>query len=201
MDAFAHKCNQINAMLWISVNWDGWNLGEQQQNIAFGANLTKLAITSKEGVEVFQRVLSTFADSQVVVSTGDLQARIDQWIKLESLRNTTFLNKVDPSSLRSRQNKHTAYVAPSNEIEQTITEIWQNLFGIEQLSIYDDFFEIGGHSLLAIQLVSRLRTTFSVNLPLSSLFEATTVAKLAELIEERLIEEIEELTEEEVRAL
>ncbi|WP_407884225.1 SDR family NAD(P)-dependent oxidoreductase [Scytonema sp. NUACC26] len=201
MDAFAYKCNQINAMPWISVNWDGWKF-EEEQNIAFETTLAKLAITSNEGVEVFQHVLSTYAAaSQIVISTGNLQARIDQWIKLESLQNTKSSKKVDSSSLHLRPNRHNAYVAPSNEIEQTITDIWQELFGIEQIGIYDDFFEIGGHSLLATQFISQLRTTFCVELPLSSLFETTTIAKLAELIEEMLIEKLEELPEEEVRLL
>ncbi|MDF5732853.1 MAG: SDR family oxidoreductase, partial [Rhizonema sp. PD38] len=201
MDAFAYKCNQINAMPWISMNWDGWKF-EEEQKVAFETGLAKLAITSTEGVEVFQYVLSTHAAaSQIVISTGNLQARIDQWIKLESIQNTKFPKKVDSSSLHLRPNRHNAYVAPSNEIEQTITDIWQELFGIEQIGIYDDFFEIGGHSLLATQLISQLRTTFCVELPLSSLFETTTIAKLAELIEEILIEKIEELPEEEVRLL
>ncbi|NMG07611.1 type I polyketide synthase [Brasilonema sp. UFV-L1] len=93
------------------------------------------------------------------------------------------------------------YVAPRNELEQTIANIWQQLLGIEQVGIHDNFITLGGHSLLATQLIHRMHKTFQVELPFSSFFEATTIAKLAELIEEMIIEKIEELPEEEVGLL
>ena len=76
-----------------------------------------------------------------------------------------------------------AFVAPRNKLEQGIAEMWQTLLGIEPIGIHDNFFELGGHSLLAIQVISRLRQTFQVELPVHSVFEAPTVAKLAEHLE------------------
>lgn len=89
-----------------------------------------------------------------------------------------------------------AYVAPEHEIEHSLVAIWGELLGIEQIGIYDNFFDLGGHSIIATQLVSRLREMFPVELPLSCLFEAPTVADLARLIEELLLEKIESLSEE-----
>jgi len=79
--------------------------------------------------------------------------------------------------------------------------IWQELLGIEQVGIDDTFFDLGGHSLLGTQLVSRLRETFLVELPLDRFFETPTIAELAKGIEELLVEKIEELPEEEVQKL
>jgi len=79
--------------------------------------------------------------------------------------------------------------------------IWQELLGIEQVGIDDTFFDLGGHSLLGTQLVSRLRETFLVELPLDRFFETPTIAELAKVIEELLVEKIEELPEEEVQKL
>lgn len=71
-------------------------------------------------------------------------------------------------------------VAPRNAIEETIAAIWSGLLGVEQIGIYENFFERGGHSLLAAQTAARLRDVFQIDLPLRLLFEAPTVASLAE---------------------
>ncbi|GET38795.1 non-ribosomal peptide synthetase/type I polyketide synthase [Microseira wollei] len=93
--------------------------------------------------------------------------------------------KKDFSSLHStRPNLPNPYVAPRNQIERTITEIWQKFFGIEQVGIYDDFFELGGDSLLAVHLISKLCETLKIELSSHSLISSSTIASLAELIEQ-----------------
>jgi acyl carrier protein len=67
-------------------------------------------------------------------------------------------------------------------MESKITEIWQELLGIEQVGIEDNFFDLGGHSLLATQLFSRLRGEFQVEIPVRKLFEMNTVTRQADLI-------------------
>ena len=75
------------------------------------------------------------------------------------------------------------YVAPRTPLEETIAAIWAQVLKIEQVSAHDNFFELGGHSLLATQVVARLRDKLQVELPLSSIFEAPTVAELAERLD------------------
>jgi amino acid adenylation domain-containing protein len=75
------------------------------------------------------------------------------------------------------------YVAPRNEIEQQIADIWAQVLNLEQIGIHDNFFDLGGYSLLAIQVIARLRKTFQVEILLSSLFELQTVAALANRVE------------------
>jgi len=182
MDALAHKYKQIRYGPWISVNWDGWRF-EEEWHAASGTTVAELSITPEEGVKTFQLLLFLGGAPQIIVSTGDLQTRIDQWVKLESLRGAELSQKTDPTARHPRPNLQTAYVAPRNELERTIVAMWQQVLGIEQVGIYDDFFGLGGHSLLATQLISRLRDTFQVELPLRDLFETPTVANLAESIE------------------
>ena len=90
----------------------------------------------------------------------------------------------DPEALYPRPALDTAYVAPRNEVEQAIAEIWQTLLGVAHLGVYDNFFELGGHSLLATQVLARVSDAFRVNIPLRRLFEKPTVAGLASVIEE-----------------
>ncbi|HFB67606.1 MAG TPA: amino acid adenylation domain-containing protein, partial [Calditrichae bacterium] len=75
------------------------------------------------------------------------------------------------------------FVAPRNELEEKIAEVWKEVLDVEQVSVTDNFFLIGGHSLLATQLVSRLREVLDVEVPLRKVFENPTVAGLAEFVE------------------
>lgn len=93
------------------------------------------------------------------------------------------------------------FVAPRDPVEDALARIWGEVLGIEQVSVCDNFFALGGDSLLATQLVSRVRAAFGVELPLGTIFREPTVADQALVIEDMLLKEIEELTEEEARRL
>ncbi|MEM8543562.1 MAG: phosphopantetheine-binding protein, partial [Cyanobacteria bacterium P01_H01_bin.119] len=93
------------------------------------------------------------------------------------------------------------YVAPRNPTEEAIAAIWTEVLGIETIGVHDDFFALGGHSLLATQILSRLRETFEIELPLRQLFEAHTIAAIAEVVETALLAEIEAMSDEQAQAL
>ncbi|HSF40847.1 MAG TPA: amino acid adenylation domain-containing protein, partial [Thermoanaerobaculia bacterium] len=85
--------------------------------------------------------------------------------------------------LHARPRLQTAFVAPRDEPEREIAAVWQELLGVDPVGVDDDFFALGGHSLLGVQLLSRVRQSFGVDLPLDTLFEAPTVASLARRVE------------------
>ncbi|MBG1267392.1 non-ribosomal peptide synthetase/type I polyketide synthase [Nostoc sp. WHI] len=87
-----------------------------------------------------------------------------------------------PAPEISRAGLEASFIAPRNPIEEILAQIWVDVLGVKQVGIHDNFFELGGHSLIATQLISRIRTALKVELPLRSLFEASTVADLAERI-------------------
>lgn len=77
-----------------------------------------------------------------------------------------------------------SFVAPRTATEKTLATIWQEVLGLEQVGIYDNFFDRGGHSLLATQIISRACDTFNVDLPLHRLFELASIADLSQAIEQ-----------------
>lgn len=184
MDAFVHQHNQTSVVPWVSVNWDGWQVMEvTKQSKSVSSSLAELAILPEEGINVFQRILSTNALHRIVVSTANLQDRINQWVNLKFLQQSDKYKTTEPSSFHSRPKLATSYIAPRNQTEQTIAQIWQQILGIEQIGIQDDFFELGGDSLIAVQVISKLRETLEIELPLETLLNYGTIAKLFELIQ------------------
>jgi acyl transferase domain-containing protein/acyl carrier protein len=200
-DTFTQRHNQTNSLSWTMINWDRLQLNATPEQKTLGqASGVELAITETETIEVFKRIFCLGEGTQVVVSTIDIKARCDRTFHLEL--NSKFSSQVDSSSRYSRPNLSNSYIAPTNELEKQIAEIWQEVLGVTQVGIYDNFYELGGDSLIATQLVSRLRAKFPIELPLRDfLMEAMIPAKQAELIEQLLLEKIEELSEEEVEVL
>ncbi|MCG1042450.1 amino acid adenylation domain-containing protein [Mycetohabitans sp. B8] len=83
---------------------------------------------------------------------------------------------------------HQAYEAPQGELETTLAQIWSKLLGVEQVGRHDSFFALGGHSLLAVQLVLLVQKSFNVEISVRILFEAPSVAKLAERLESNALD-------------
>jgi amino acid adenylation domain-containing protein len=77
-----------------------------------------------------------------------------------------------------------AFVAPRTRTEQSLADVWSDLLGLPQVGINDNFFDLGGHSLLTTQLISRVRELFQVELPLREVFQQPTIAQLAIAIEQ-----------------
>ncbi|MEW9701481.1 amino acid adenylation domain-containing protein [Paenibacillus sp. SI8] len=104
-----------------------------------------------------------------------------------------------PEPNRSRREGDLAYVAPRTPIEETLVGIWNEVLDLEQIGVYDNFFEFGGHSLLLIQVTSRIAEAFDVELPLKTMFDNPTIELLSVSIENKILAEIREMDEVEVQ--
>jgi amino acid adenylation domain-containing protein len=108
------------------------------------------------------------------------------FVQLETLPLTPN-GKIDrralPAPELSRRELEEDYVAPRTPVEEMLAGIWSRVLSLDQISVFDNFFVIGGHSLLAAQVNSRLRDAFQIELPLRNLFEFPTIASLAERVE------------------
>ena len=111
------------------------------------------------------------------------------FVILESLPLTPN-GKVDrqalPNPAQARLPAQCQFVPPRGPIEEALAEIWTELLGGEPVGAHDNFFERGGHSLLAVQLLARLRQMFTVDAPLRDFLEDATVSRLGSIVERAL---------------
>lgn len=142
----------------------------------------KLGILPEEGKDVFSRILGS-SFPHVVVSTQDFLHRMELSKKAAPSASVEKTVKTfSPKPTYARPNLSSIYVVPGNPEEQTIAEIWQQVLGIEKVGIHDNFFDLGGHSLLVAKVIAQLRSAFSVEFPMGSLFERPTVHLLSKVI-------------------
>jgi amino acid adenylation domain-containing protein len=83
------------------------------------------------------------------------------------------------------------YVPPRNDTEFRLVELWKDLLDLEQVSVFDDFFALGGNSLIASRLIVKIHEIFEIELPFARLFEASNIAKLSEIVIEEVLADIE----------
>nr|WP_256862432.1 phosphopantetheine-binding protein [Microbispora sp. GKU 823] len=122
------------------------------------------------------------------------------WARLDRLPLTPS-GKVDRAALPAPQAHREAYVAPGTDAEELVAEVFGEVLGVEKAGVHDDFFALGGHSLLAVRIVARLRGTTGLELPIRTLFTHPTVGGLARAVEELLIAELDQMSDEEAERL
>src|SRR5262249_24431180 len=157
------RLNRRSAAHWVSVNWDGWLIGEIAAAAATAeeGSLLSLAMTMEEGLLATERILARPDLGQVAVSTGDLDLRIDRWVRLTTPAGRAAATDSGAEAAagtpgHGRPNLSNAYEAPRNELDEQIAAIWQELLGVGQVGVHDNFFELGGDSLLAVHLSAKL---------------------------------------------
>jgi acyl carrier protein len=97
--------------------------------------------------------------------------------------------------------KDETFTSPRTPLEKRLAKMLSALLNVEQVSLYDNFFMLGGHSLLGTQLIAQLRNTFGVELALRTLFDAPTIEQLSLEIERLAVARVESMSEEEVKRL
>ncbi|MBW4434627.1 MAG: FkbM family methyltransferase [Pelatocladus maniniholoensis HA4357-MV3] len=123
----------------------------------------------------------------------------------ESSSDRLFLKEQDFSEVtqheRLRLNLQNSYVAPRNNIERKIVEIWQQIFNLKQIGVYDNFFNLGGHSLIAIQMINKIRQNLKLEISLGTIFTNLNVADLATFVAKELLIENNTSQQEDLEAL
>jgi len=143
--------------------------------LAFRHSL-KQGILPEEGTKALDTVLASAAQSEVIVSSMDLDALRQQ---------ATMVVKEEKSgdaSKFARPNLESEYVEAKDDIERTLVGFWEELLGVNQVGVRDSFFDLGGHSLIAVRLFAKIKKMWHVEYPISVLFEAPTIEQCANLI-------------------
>jgi NAD(P)-dependent dehydrogenase (short-subunit alcohol dehydrogenase family)/acyl carrier protein len=180
MDAFVRLQNQYSATRWLSVNWDGWQTDSQvNRYVSNKANENQVAssqtvfsMTAKQGVKAFEHALAIEDVDVLVHSTGDLDARLAQWVKLSTLKNST--SKTYPRPALS-----TPMVGPQSKLDKVLCIIIQQRLGVDEIGIHDDFFELNTDSFMIVQLINMIKQQVAQDISVITLYKYPTVAKLS----------------------
>ena len=180
----------------VKIRGNRIELGEIEKVLRQHPAIQDAVVLAREGVpgDMYLAAYVVFHEKQTA-TIGDLQSHVlkhlpnymlpSAFVFLEALPLTSN-GKVDRRALpvpnRERPELQPAFMEARTPLEETIATIWSQVLEIEQVGIHDNFLALGGHSLLAMQITARLQTTLHTEVPLRSLFEAPTVAQLAEVI-------------------
>ena len=154
-----------------------------------GSTSASEAITPEEGARALRYLLASDLGPQVLVSplpVAVLRERTRQLTTDTVTEQTAAEVGAGAESVTSAapaEAETDGYVPPRTELEAQLAEVWQNVLGVERVGAEDDFFSLGGNSLVAVQLIAQVRSAVRVKLPMRSLFEAPTVAGMAAQVE------------------
>jgi len=185
LDGFVTARRQNGSLPWISLNWEGWRLGDtpRPETAGPGSIVAGFAIQPEEGMAALRAVLGSRGHAQILLSTGDLQARLDR--RQHPPADPAPPTPAAPGSVLTPAKRRVGlppHVAARDSVEQGLIGIWQELLGVTDIGVNDDFWALGGHSLLATQVIAHVRKVFQVALSMKTIFEEPTVAGLATTI-------------------
>lgn len=169
MDHFA----QASSTNWTSVNFDGLNLNEGKGE----------GINAEELIDIFDRILSLINLPQVAISVADLNKRLDKWI----YRKTAVRIDEKPFTYRLANKTEPVLIVenePDTSPQQALLTLWQGFFGSAEIDVDDNFFAVGGDSLKALQIISRIHEEFNIELSIEQLFANPTIRELVSLLDD-----------------
>ena len=160
--------------------------------------LGEIGYSSKNGSTDKNLVAYYIADTNI--SNADLRDHLKHYLpdymipnhfkRVESFPLTSN-GKVDRKALQNlafiSKEENTDYVVPETEFEKILSEIWSEVLQIEKIGVHDNFLELGGNSLAAIRITSRVNNAFDLDLPLNTVFENPNIFQLAKHIEKSIV--------------
>ena len=163
-----------------TINWDA------SPTIATPEETTNKQAEMKlaEVASVFQRILD-HPIPQVIVSSRDLSSRTNEYNATQEISSDKYQEQTTRHQVKfPRPQLSNNYVAARNELEEKVVQIWQEFFKIKTIGIYDDFFELGGDSLSALQLITKLQKELHLNLSSNILLNSSTIESLCHIIQD-----------------
>ena len=154
---------------WRSVCWDAWLSTLEQMSGGVGSALAEHAMTDDEALRALAAVYGTEGRT-LIVSTADLAARRAKWVPGgDPLADSTKADASAPAPVR-------------DDCERRLARLWREALGTDDIGRDDNFFELGGNSLIGLQLMNSVQKEFRVAVSVVTLFEAPTVAAMAQYL-------------------
>ncbi|WP_194243996.1 type I polyketide synthase [Nonomuraea phyllanthi] len=160
---------------WVAVSWDTWAVTLDRIEGGMGAAMAAHAMRAEEALAAFDRVLAAPRPS-LVVAAGGLEDRLPRRTPPAPAGN---------GSRFPRPELPQPYAPPLTGTERDLGELWSEVLGVEPVGTRDNFFDLGGNSLVALQMLALVKQRFGVAVPTVMLFEAPTVQTLAAILDER----------------
>ena len=177
LDRFAQQQRAAGLTGWQSIAWDTWRSTVDGPGAAgLGDSLHRYSFTPGQGLAVLDRVLGT-AD-RLVVAQGDLAARLAAW--------TGGAEPAAPATGTAPFARPDAAAGGAGpDTERRLAALWRVALGSAEVGTHDNFFDLGGNSLIGMQLMNSIGKEFGLTLPAVALFEAPTIGAMAAYLRER----------------
>ncbi|GAA3836685.1 hypothetical protein GCM10022226_68320 [Sphaerisporangium flaviroseum] len=160
---------------WVTVSWDTWSCTLERIEGGIGAAMAAHAMSTEEGLAALDRILEASGPS-LVVAAGGLDDRLPR-------------AAAEPAPVGGarfpRPELPQPYSPPLTATERVLAELWSDVLGIEPVGTRDNFFDLGGDSLVALQMLALVKKRFGIAVPTVMLFEAPTVHTLAGILDEK----------------
>lgn len=176
-----------------AVHWTEWEEVGMAVNSRIQRNATKakeeadqdwlVALNPTEGIEALSRLLHQ-QSSSVFVTPQDLTHLVQlqtQWNPDDLLDSLLEAESNQPK--KSREGIHTAYIAPQTQLQRVLVELWEQALGIAPLGLQDNFYELGGDSLMSLGLLHRMEQKLSLSIPMTLLLDHPILGDLSQYLE------------------
>ncbi|HEX2084805.1 MAG TPA: SDR family NAD(P)-dependent oxidoreductase [Solirubrobacteraceae bacterium] len=187
LDAVAAR-HRDDATPWLSVDWDTWEPTVRKLESGpggLGASLVEHALSVEEAFAALRDALA-LGLPRVAVAVGDLPARMRRWLTSELADEAAAQPARARADRFARPELPEAFVPADSRHEKLLADLWAEVLGLEEVGVDDNFFDLGGNSLMGLQLITRVKRELKVRVPAVALFEAPTIRTLARYLDTEL---------------
>ena len=170
-------------------------LGEIESVLSQHENVRKAVVVAREDQPGNKQLVAYVIPESTSTSVGDLRKYLQKSLP-EYMVPAAFVireglpltpnGKIDrralPAPSRVSEDSQKTRLTPRDNLELQLTNIWEKILGVDDINVRDDFFEVGGHSLLAARLFAQIQNRFGIHLPLATLFQSPTIEQLANVL-------------------
>jgi acyl carrier protein len=206
LDAFSGYFNFRAKTHTLTINWPGWKEVGMLADLEVLPNSGNVkeeelerAILTADGLNAFARLLNS--DLRQVVVSPEGQPDLLRPVQASDGTGGIRVEQNHGASSQPGNGPSEEIDLPTNEVETTVAGIWAEVLGHGKIGVHQQFSTLGGHSLIAMQIVAKVRATYQIALSLREFFAAPTISQLSAEISAKILREIASLRDDEAARL